>query len=163
MGSGHILVYAFDVLMQIYISCGYTERTPCKILSDTICGGLTLTREPIRLHISALMMKRKQYDRRFLTPNISPIFPFSEFIHSRKSLAIPKNGIICEAVRKCRYLWFIAWMSPQSGIQILTESFGKFFNLPAEQIQRIWRNYIKFLHKNMILSVPIRHIWGIPA
>ncbi len=75
MGSGHILVYAFDVLMQIYLSCGYTERDAAQKIVRHNLWGLDLDKRAYQLAYFAVMMKARQYDRRFLgrgiTPNLS--------------------------------------------------------------------------------------------
>lgn len=72
MGSGHILVYAFDVLMQIYLSCGYTERDAVQNIVRHNLWGLDLDKRAYQLAYFAVMMKARQYDRRFLTRGIKP-------------------------------------------------------------------------------------------
>ncbi len=67
MGSGHILVYAFDVLMQIYESCGYTQRDAAKLIVEKNIYGLDIDKRAYQLSYFALMMKARQYDRRFFT------------------------------------------------------------------------------------------------
>ncbi|MEA4921648.1 MAG: N-6 DNA methylase, partial [Clostridiaceae bacterium] len=65
MGSGHILVYAFDVLYQIYSSQGYSERDiPDLILQNNIYG-LDIDERACQLAYFALMMKARSYNRRF--------------------------------------------------------------------------------------------------
>ncbi|MGI6252177.1 MAG: BREX-1 system adenine-specific DNA-methyltransferase PglX [Aminivibrio sp.] len=72
MGSGHILVYAFDVLMQIYQSVGYNPRDAAKlILEKNICG-LDIDRRAWQLAYFALMMKARQYNRRIFSEDIKP-------------------------------------------------------------------------------------------
>lgn len=72
MGSGHILVYAFDVLMQIYLSCGYTERDAAQNIVRSNLWGLDLDKRAYQLAYFAVMMKARQYDRRFLGRGIKP-------------------------------------------------------------------------------------------
>lgn len=64
MGSGHILVYAFDVLMQIYTSCGYTERDAAHNIVRHNLWGLDLDKRAYQLAYFAVMMKARQYDKR---------------------------------------------------------------------------------------------------
>lgn len=64
MGSGHILVYAFDVLIQIYTSCGYTERDAVQNIVRNNLWGLDLDKRAYQLAYFAVMMKARQYDRR---------------------------------------------------------------------------------------------------
>lgn len=66
MGSGHILVYAFDVLMDIYKSVGYTERDAAHIIVEKNLYGLDIDDRAYQLSYFAIMMKARQYDRRFL-------------------------------------------------------------------------------------------------
>ncbi|WP_302569348.1 BREX-1 system adenine-specific DNA-methyltransferase PglX [uncultured Clostridium sp.] len=64
MGSGHILVYAFDVLYQIYKEAGYGEREiPRKILQNNIYG-LDIDDRAAQLASFALIMKARGYNRR---------------------------------------------------------------------------------------------------
>ena len=72
MGSGHILVYAFDVLMQIYLECGYTEREAVLLILQNNLFGLDIDDRAYQLVYFAVMMKARQYDRRFLTRGIQP-------------------------------------------------------------------------------------------
>nr|WP_216671612.1 BREX-1 system adenine-specific DNA-methyltransferase PglX [Saccharibacillus qingshengii] len=72
MGSGHILVYAFDVLMQIYISEGYSERDAAKLILEKNLYGLEIDRRAYQLAYFALMMKARQYNRRILTQSVYP-------------------------------------------------------------------------------------------
>ena len=72
MGSGHILVYAFDVLMQIYTSEGYAERDAAKLILEKNIYGLEIDRRAYQLAYFALMMKARQYNRRILTLDVRP-------------------------------------------------------------------------------------------
>lgn len=72
MGSGHILVYAFDVLMQIYTSEGYSERDAAKLILEKNLYGLEIDRRAFQLAYFALMMKARQYNRRILTLGVRP-------------------------------------------------------------------------------------------
>lgn len=72
MGSGHILVYAFDVLMQIYESEGYNPRDAAKLILDKNIYGLDIDRRAYQLAYFSLMMKARQYNRRIFTEDIKP-------------------------------------------------------------------------------------------
>lgn len=71
-GSGHILVYAFDVLMQIYSAQGYSERDAAKLIVEKNLWGLDIDRRAYQLAYFAVMMKARQYNRRILTSGIKP-------------------------------------------------------------------------------------------
>ena len=66
MGSGHILVYAFDVLMQIYESAGYSQRDAAKGILEHNIYGLDIDDRAYQLAYFAVMMKARQYNRRIL-------------------------------------------------------------------------------------------------
>lgn len=72
MGSGHILVYAFDVLMDIYRSVGYTDRDAVQSIMENNLYGLDIDDRAAQLAYFALMMKACEYDRRFLRRGVQP-------------------------------------------------------------------------------------------
>lgn len=67
MGSGHILVYAFDVLMQIYESVGYSQRDAAKSILENNLYGLDIDDRAYQMAYFAVMMKARQYNRRILS------------------------------------------------------------------------------------------------
>ncbi|MBP3199852.1 MAG: BREX-1 system adenine-specific DNA-methyltransferase PglX, partial [Butyrivibrio sp.] len=72
MGSGHVLVYAFDVLMQIYESVGYTRRDASRAIIENNIYGLDIDDRAYQLAYFAIMMKACEYDGRFLERGVSP-------------------------------------------------------------------------------------------
>ena len=72
MGSGHILVYLFDVLMQIYEAQGYTRRNAAQSILINNLYGLDIDDRAAQMAYFAVMMKARQYDRRILTRGIVP-------------------------------------------------------------------------------------------
>lgn len=72
MGSGHILVYAFDVLIQIYESEGYNPRDAAKLILEKNIHGLDIDRRAYQLAYFSLMMKARQYNRRIFTEDVKP-------------------------------------------------------------------------------------------
>ncbi|MFQ7521934.1 MAG: BREX-1 system adenine-specific DNA-methyltransferase PglX [Terrisporobacter sp.] len=64
MGSGHILVYAFDVLYQIYVSAGYSERDIPRLILEKNLYGLDIDDRAGQLAYFALIMKARSYSRR---------------------------------------------------------------------------------------------------
>lgn len=66
MGSGHILVYAFDVLMQMYDDAGYGQRDAAKSILENNLYGLDIDDRAYQLAYFAVMMKARQYNRRIL-------------------------------------------------------------------------------------------------
>ena len=71
-GSGHILAYMFDVLMKIYVSYGYTNREAVASIVENNLYGLDIDERASQLAYFAVMMKARQYDRRFFSRGIQP-------------------------------------------------------------------------------------------
>nr|WP_267667063.1 BREX-1 system adenine-specific DNA-methyltransferase PglX [Leuconostoc gelidum] len=67
MGSGHILVYAFDLLMDIYQSEGYSKNEAATSILNNNLFGMDIDRRAFQLAYFALMMKYRQYVRRGLS------------------------------------------------------------------------------------------------
>ena len=72
MGSGHILVYAFDVLMQMYENDGYSQRDAAQCILENNLYGLEIDERAAQLAYFAVMMKARQYDRRIFSRGIQP-------------------------------------------------------------------------------------------
>lgn len=71
-GSGHILAYLFDVLMQIYESYGYTTREAVASIVENNLYGLDIDDRAAQLTYFSVMMKACQYDKRFLRRKVQP-------------------------------------------------------------------------------------------
>ena len=93
MGSGHILVYAFDIFMQIYLSCGYTEKDATQCIVRNNLWGLDLDKRAYQLAYFAVMMKARHYDRRFLTKGIKPNLSYFQ------DLPVVNYSILDEPIR----------------------------------------------------------------
>ena len=72
MGSGHILSYAFEVLLDIYEECGYTERDAAAMIVQHNLFGLDIDKRAAQLTYFAVMIKGRQHDRRFFSRGIKP-------------------------------------------------------------------------------------------
>ena len=72
MGSGHILVYAFDVFMQIYENVGWSAREAAQSIVEHNIYGLDIDDRAAQLSYFAVMMKARQYDRRIFTRGVRP-------------------------------------------------------------------------------------------
>ena len=76
MGSGHILVYMFDVLMQIYLSYGYTTNEAVESIVRNNLWGMDIDDRAAQLAYFAVMMKARQYDKRWLAKQVNkPVQP----------------------------------------------------------------------------------------
>ncbi|MEG2450272.1 MAG: BREX-1 system adenine-specific DNA-methyltransferase PglX [Clostridia bacterium] len=82
MGSGHILVYAFEVLVDIYKNMGYAERDiPSLILQNNLFG-LDIDKRAYQLSYFAVMMMARKYDRTFLKAKKVNELHLSDFVES---------------------------------------------------------------------------------
>lgn len=95
MGSGHILVHAFDILMEIYRETGYSDREAVKNIIEKNIYGLDIDKRAYQLTYFAVMMKGREYDRRFFTRGISPNLTYTEesyLLFDNESKKILKNS-----------------------------------------------------------------------
>ncbi|MCG4282358.1 BREX-1 system adenine-specific DNA-methyltransferase PglX, partial [Lacticaseibacillus saniviri] len=72
MGSGHILIYAFDVLQRIYTDEGYSQREAARLILAHNLFGADIDKRAFQLAYFAMMMKGRQYDRRILRSDVAP-------------------------------------------------------------------------------------------
>ena len=94
-GSGHVLTYMFDVLVQIYETYGYTTREAVSSIVKNNLYGLDIDKRAVQLAYFSIIMKACQYDRRFLKRGIKPhIYAITESNHKIDDEIIDKfsNG-----------------------------------------------------------------------
>lgn len=104
MGSGHILVYAFDVLMKIYRECGYNDRDAVQSIIDNNLFGLDIDERAYHLAYFSIMMKARKYDRRFLTREKSPkVYPVYEYTNINRTDNEEVNYLISEFEKTKQY------------------------------------------------------------
>lgn len=72
IGSGHFAIYAFDIFMKIYTECGYSERDAAASIIRNNIYGLDIDERAVQLAYFSLMMKARQFDRRFFARSIQP-------------------------------------------------------------------------------------------
>ena len=109
MGSGHILVHAFDILMEIYREAGYSDREAVKNIIEKNIYGLDIDKRAYQLTYFAVMMKGREYDRRFFTREISPNVIYTEesyllFDNESKKILENSKKINMEELRTNFYL-----------------------------------------------------------
>lgn len=86
MGSGHILVYAFDLLLSFYQENGYAARDAAELILRNNLYGLDIDERAYQLSYFSLMMKARQYNRKILTLGISPNIYCIKNVHIEQSL-----------------------------------------------------------------------------
>ena len=134
-GSGHILVYMFDVLMQIYEAYGYTTHEAVISIVENNLHGLDIDERAAQLAYFAVMMKARQYDRRFFSRGIQPHiyavvesnhvdkFAVDYFCNNDAKLTEAMNTIISELYDAKEY-GSILTVAPQDW-SILNDRFGE--------------------------------------
>ena len=78
MGSGHMLTYTFDVLMQIYESKGYSTREAVKSIIENNIYGIELSKRAYQLAYFAIMMKARKYDSRIFRRELKTNLCYTE-------------------------------------------------------------------------------------
>lgn len=86
MGSGHILVYAFDLLLTFYQENGYAARDAAELILRNNLYGLDIDERAYQLSYFSLMMKARQYNRKILTLGISPNIYCIKNVHIEQPL-----------------------------------------------------------------------------
>ena len=72
MGSGHVLVYAFDLLYEIYEEQGYVQTEISKSIIENNLYGLDIDYRAAQLAYFAVMMKGRSKDARFFRREVKP-------------------------------------------------------------------------------------------
>ena len=108
MGSGHFLIYGIDVLVKIYVEYGYTERDAVAEVIKNNIFGLDIDDRAAQLAYFAVMMKGRQYDRRFFTrgiqPNVYAIYEINrriddnilDYLKSKKDCGVRLIDLFCD-------------------------------------------------------------------
>lgn len=81
MGSGHILVYAFELFMKMYLEQGYSKRDAAQKIIENNLFGLEIDKRAFQLAYFSIMMKGREYDRRFLRRNPTTNLYYFEDLH----------------------------------------------------------------------------------
>ena len=87
MGSGHILVYAFDVFFEIYKELGYLERDIPELILKNNIFGLDIDDRAYQLSYFAVLMKARKFDRKILQKGIVPnVYAIQESVNISDSV-----------------------------------------------------------------------------
>ena len=149
MGSGHILTYVFDILMEIYISMGYTKSdSTIKILQNNIYG-LDIDNRAYQLAYFSIMMKAREYNRKILKQNITPLlYPIQESDNISMDLI---NSIIKEnPVIKEDLLYLIDTFKNAKEYGSLINVKNLKFNELKEAIKQFTSNKLNFIYAHDI-------------
>ncbi len=101
MGSGHILIYAFDLLVQLYTSVGYSQREASRMILSHNLFGADIDTRAFQLTYFAMMMKGRQYDRRLLRAEVTPqVFDVPDIHWNQNDLAqLTKEPKVLDALK----------------------------------------------------------------
>lgn len=125
MGSGHILVYAFEVFMQLYLEQGYDEREAAESILTNNLYGLDIDRRAFQLAYFALFMKAREYNRRILSKgielNICAIEESNGLEDAVEQLHIPADSLVARTVRAFED----------------AKEYGSILNIPAEDYEEV--------------------------
>lgn len=150
MGSGHFLIYSFEVLMKIYVEYGYSEREAAKEIVEYNIHGLDIDNRASQLAYFAVMMKARQYDRRFFSRGVEPhvysiyesnhldSFMLKEFINGDSNLMVAVDTLIKEMYNAKEYGTIIQLSKIDFAV-----IFKRFEELKNEQAISIFSNSIQ--------------------
>lgn len=140
MGSGHILVYAFDVLMDIYTACGWSERDAAKSILRNNLYGLDIDRRAYQLAYFAVMMKARQYNRRILSAENQPNFAnFADVMHVDTSLLSGSLRKFAEQFQFADTYGSLMTVTKPAGLDEAVSAFLPTFGMQAEQLEMMMR------------------------
>lgn len=146
MGSGHILVYAFDVLMQIYLSQGYSERdAAAKIIRNNLYG-LDIDKRAYQLAYFAVKMKAVQYDSRFLkrkeTKHLEPNLSHFQGLDGVQNATV--TGALKDFAaqfKNCETYGSLLEISAVNGLDEARDNFSGVLDMNFEQTEQMMRIY----------------------
>ena len=140
MGSGHILVYAFDVLMDIYTVCGWSERDAAKSILRNNLYGLDIDRRAYQLAYFAVMMKARQYNRRILSAENQPnLANFADVMHVNTSLLSGSLRKFAEQFQFADTYGSLMTVTKPAGLDEAVSAFLPTFGMQAEQLEMMMR------------------------
>lgn len=140
MGSGHILVYAFDVLMDIYTACGWSERDAAKSILRNNLYGLDIDRRAYQLAYFAVMMKARQYNRRILSAENQPnLANFADVMHVDTSLLSGSLRKFAEQFQFADAYGSLMTVTKPAGLDEAVSAFLPTFGMQAEQLEMMMR------------------------
>lgn len=140
MGSGHILVYAFDVLMDIYTACGWSERDAAKSILRNNLYGLDIDRRAYQLAYFAVMMKARQYNRRILSAENQPnLANFADVMHVDTSLLSGSLRKFAEQFQFADTYGSLMTVTKPAGLDEAVSAFLPTFGMNERQLEMMMR------------------------
>ncbi len=104
-GSGHILVYTFELLYEIYLKCGFNKSSIAELILENNLYGLDINERAVQLSILSVILKAREYDKNIFNKNvIEHINIFSIVESNRININILENLKTEDAKNKAKYL-----------------------------------------------------------
>lgn len=156
-GSGHICAYMFDVLMRIYEAYGYTAREAVRSIVENNIYGLDIDERAAQLAYFSVMMKARQYDKRFLTrkdedgkpdvprPHVYEIFESNGLDRSAIDYFIGDNPEIKKAINS-----LISEMHD-------AKEYGSILNITPVDFKALYRRFDEVLSDPSIFNLVIEN------
>ena len=136
MGSGHVLCYVFDLLIKIYEAYGYSARESVSTIVEKNIYGTDIDKRAAQLAYFAIMMKARQYDRRFFSHVVSPnVYEISGLDSVDYNIVDYFNGNRSELVEEYGKLKVLLNGAKEYGSLITTESIN--YDLLFERLDEI--------------------------
>ena len=142
MGSGHILVYAFDVLMDIYTACGWSERDAAVSILRNNLYGLDIDRRAYQLAYFAVMMKARQYNRRILRGENQPnLANFADVMGVNTSMLSGSLRQFVEQFQFADTYGSLMTVTAPAGLDEMVAAFRPTLGLSVRQLEMMMRIY----------------------
>lgn len=142
MGSGHILVYAFDVLMDIYTACGWSDRDAAVSILRNNLYGLDIDRRAYQLAYFAVMMKARQYNRRILRGENQPnLANFADVMGVNTSMLSGSLRQFVEQFQFADTYGSLMTVTAPAGLDEMVAAFRPTFGLDVRQLEMMMRIY----------------------
>ena len=143
MGSGHILVYAFDVLMDIYTSCGWSERDAALSILQHNLFGLDIDRRAYQLAYFAVMMKARQYNRSVIkNGEVQPqLANFADVMGVDTSLVPEKIREFADQFKFADTYGSLMEITAPDGLDEAVSEFNVSFGMSRKQLDMMLRIY----------------------
>ena len=142
MGSGHILVYAFDVLMDIYTACGWSERDAAKSILRNNLYGLDIDRRAYQLAYFSVMMKARQYNRRIISPENQPnLANFADVTGAQPELLDGKVRLFAEQFENADIYGSLMTISAPEGIDDELSDYIPTLGISMRQLDMMMKTY----------------------
>ena len=142
MGSGHILVYAFDVLIDIYTACGWSERDAAVSILRNNLYGLDIDRRAYQLAYFAVMMKARQYNRRILRGENQPnLANFADVMGVNTSMLSGSLRQFVEQFQFADTYGSLMTVTAPAGLDEMVAAFHPTIGLSVRQLEMMMRIY----------------------